>query len=324
MQAWSLSALTEGMMTARFAATTHEIVVDLPVPCDVHWITFHLRSSSFGAVYSFDARDRLSRVQWLAGVPCLVEIDTSRSPARLHVRATGPGFPPSVDVKAEMARQVRFMWGLDDDLAGFACSFAGDTVLGPLISKFGGLRLPRAPNLYECLLVAVLGQQVSVAAAQSIRRQMIERFGVQVESGQVPHRGYPSPQQLLDAGVDGLREVGVSRPKCRYLREIAARAVEGELDRERFESVDDEGAGALLMEIPGVGRWTAEIALMRGLGRLDVFPAGDLGLASAVRNQLELPARPSEPEIRALAGRWSPYRSYAAFYLWMSLAKGAL
>ena len=312
------------IMATQSSPTTHEVTVELPVPCDVHWIVFHLRSSSFGAVYSFDADDRLSRVQWLAGVPCFVETSTSRSPGRLSVRATAPSFPPGLNVEDELSRQLRFMWGLDDDLAGFSSCFAADSVLGPLVSRFYGLRLPKAPSLYECLLVAVVGQQVSVAAAQSIRRKMIERFGAEVEAGGVLRRGYPSAGQLLDAGEDGLRQAGVSRQKCRYLKEIARRAASGEFCPGRFQSLDDESARALLMEIPGIGRWTAEIALMRGLGRLDVFPAGDLGLASALRQQLALTARPSEPEIRSLAERWRPYRSYAAFYLWMTLAKGAL
>jgi DNA-3-methyladenine glycosylase II len=275
-------------------------------------------------VYSFEAAGQLSRVVPLSGIPCLVTIDTAQSPGRLLVRATGTGFPPGIDLAAELARLVRFLWGLDDDLEGFSAALKGDEVLGPLISRFGGLRLPRAASLYECLLVAVLGQQVSVSAAQAIRRRMIECSGASVDAGGVLRRGYPSPDQLLGAGEDGLRQAGVSRPKCRYLREIAARALQGDLDGARFESLDDEQAKSLLMEIPGVGRWTAEIALMRGLGRMDVFPAGDLGLARAVRERASLATTPDEAAIRALAERWRPYRSYAAFYLWMSLAKGAL
>ncbi len=311
------------IMATQSSPTTHEIRIKLPEPCDVCWTAFHLRNSSFGAVYSFEADDRLSRVQHLAGAPCFVETST-RSPGHLWVRATAPSFPPGLDVEQELSRQVRFMWGLDDDLAGFSSHFAADDVLGPLIARFQGLRLPKAPSLYECLLVAVIGQQVSVAAAQSIRRQLIERFGARVEAGGMVRRGYPSPEQLLGAGEEGLRHAGVSRQKCRYLQEIATRAVQGELEQGRFESLDDDGARELLMEIPGIGRWTAEIALMRGLGRSDVFPAGDLGLASALKQVLSLSVRPPESEMRSLAGRWQPYRSYAAFYLWMTMAKGAL
>ena len=303
---------------------THEIAIDLPKRCDAAWITFHLQNSSFGAVYSFEAAGRLSRVLWLSGVPCLVEIDTAQSPGQLLARATGTGFPSGTGVATEITRLVRFLWGLDDDLEGFGAALEGDGVLGPLISRFGGLRLPKAASLYECLLVAVLGQQVSLSAAQAIRHRMIDRSGASVEAGGVLRRGYPSPEQLLGAGEDGLRQAGVSRPKCRYLREIATRALQGDLDASRFESLDDERAKSLLMEIPGVGRWTAEIALMRGLGRMDVFPAGDLGLARAIRERASLATTPDEGAIRALADRWRPYRSYAAFYLWMSLAKGAL
>jgi DNA-3-methyladenine glycosylase II len=121
-----------------------------------------------------------------------------------------------------------------------------------------------------------------------------------------------------------LREQGLSRQKSTYLLEVANRAAAGELGRERFATLSDEDAIRRLCEIKGVGRWTAEIVLMRGLGRPDVFPAGDLGLQAALQELRGMRKRPSEKALRKIAERWAGWRSYAAFYLWMTLQSRAL
>jgi DNA-3-methyladenine glycosylase II len=182
--------------------------------------------------------------------------------------------------------------------------------------------------MYEALLVTVIGQQVSVQAAQSVRRRLIRNMGTRVTAGIDCGGGsyylYPTPQQLIEADESALREQGVSRQKSVYLLEIAERAAAGELDRAAFAALSDEDALDRLCKIRGVGRWTAEIALMRGLGRPDVFAAGDLGLQAAVQKLWGMRERPSEKTLRDMAERWSGWRSYAAFYLWMTLQCRAL
>jgi DNA-3-methyladenine glycosylase II len=135
---------------------------------------------------------------------------------------------------------------------------------------------------------------------------------------------YPTPQQLIKASELGLRDQGLSRQKSKYLLEIAHHATAGKLDREAFATLSDVDAIRRLCEIKGVGRWTAEIALMRGLGRDDVFAAGDLGLQVAVQELRGMRKRPSEKALRKIAERWKGWRSYAAFYLWMTLQSRAL
>ena len=135
---------------------------------------------------------------------------------------------------------------------------------------------------------------------------------------------YPSPQQLIEAGEGGLRAQGVSRQKAATLLGIARRTAEGELERSAWATLSDEEALKRLCEIKGVGRWTAEIVLMRGLGRPDIFPAGDLGLQAALQELWGLPERPSEKAAREIAERWAGWRSYAAFYLWMILQSRTL
>jgi 3-methyladenine DNA glycosylase/8-oxoguanine DNA glycosylase len=306
--------------------------IPLPGRFNVEWMLNHIRTSSYGVPYCFVGQLVLRRPLWLAGAPVVAEFDLSQVGTmglrlvrpRGHAAKRGKRKGALLD---ELTMQALFLWGLDD-AEDHHESMASDRDMAPLFERFGVLRIVRAPDLYEALLVAVIGQQVSVQAAQSIRRRLMRNMGTRVTvdnaSVQENYYLYPTAQQLIRAGELRLREQGLSRQKSRYLLEIANRAASGELDREAFATLSDEKALRRLCEIKGVGRWTAEIALMRGLGRNDVFAAGDLGLQVAVQELQGMRKRPSEKALRKMAERWKGWRSYAAFYLWMTLQSRAL
>jgi DNA-3-methyladenine glycosylase II len=307
--------------------------IHLPGRFNVEWMLNHIRTSSYGLPYHFVDQRVLHRPLWLAGAPVVVEFDLSRT-GRMEVHLvssrgrTGQPGKKKAAVLGELKKQTLFLWGLDDDAKGLHAAMASDRDMAPLVKRFGELRIVRAPDLYEALLVAVIGQQVSVRAAQSIRRRLMQKLGTRVTMDKAPGEEglffYPTARQLIKAGEFGLCEQGLSRQKSKYVLEIAHRAATGELDREAFTTLSDEDALRRLCEIKGVGRWTAEIALMRGLGRNDVFAAGDLGLQVAVQELRRMRNRPSEKALRKIAERWNGWRSYAAFYLWMTLQSRAL
>jgi len=309
------------------------MLIPLPGRFNVEWMLNHIRTSSYGLPYRFVSQRVLRRPLWLGGTPVVAEFDLSRAgtmglrlvPLRGH--AARPGKKRAA-LLHELTTQALFLWGLDDDAEDLYDSVASDRDMASLLERFGELRIVRAPDLYEALLVAVIGQQVSVRAAQSIRRRMMQNLGTRVTvdnvQGHEKYYLYPTARQLIKASELGLREQGLSRQKSTYLLEIAHRAATGELDREAFATLSDEEALKRLCEIKGVGRWTAEIALMRGLGRNDVFAAGDLGLQVAVQELRRMRKRPSEKALRKIAERWKGWRSYAAFYLWMTLQSRAL
>ncbi len=195
--------------------------------------------------------------------------------------------------------------------------------MAPLVRRCAGLRMIRTPDLYEALLIAVLGQQISVAAAESLRRRLTESLGDRVRADGVTYLGFPAARRLRGTAPRVLRAMGLSRQKVRYVLEIADRAAAGDLDPAVFDGLTDEEALERLVEIPGVGRWTAEIVLMRALGRPDIFPAGDLGLVVAVQRLQQRATRPEENELRAMAEQWKGWRSYGALYLWRSLGMRA-
>ncbi|MDR7435902.1 MAG: DNA-3-methyladenine glycosylase [Armatimonadota bacterium] len=297
------------------------MIIPLPEPFDTDKTLAFLRASSLRTPYRFFER-RVRRHLRVHDTALVVEFDFTK-PGRLRLKAfdrAGVAFPhPDW---TELQRISTFIWGLDDDLGRCYDILNKDSRLAQLVQRYAGLRMIRAPDLYEALLTAVLGQQVSVAAGAAIRRRFLEELGDRIVVDEEEYLNYPPPRRLLSVPPAKLLRCGISRQKARYLLEIAERAAAGALEESTFAGLSDEAAIAKLMEIPGVGRWTAEVVLMRGLGRLDVFPAADLGLIVAVQRLRRLKARPTEQVLRKIAERWKGWRSYAALYLWATLGGG--
>ena len=168
-----------------------------------------------------------------------------------------------------------------------------------------GYPLPRVREPgYETLLRTIVGQQVSVAAAAAVWRKLEAELGEGC-----------APEQLLARDFDALRACGLSRQKQGYARSLAELVTGGQIDLHALPE-DDEEAIALLTQVKGIGRWSAEIYLLFAEGRPDVWPAGDLAVQIEVGRILGLPERPSERQTRALAERWRPHRGAAAIMAW--------
>jgi DNA-3-methyladenine glycosylase II len=266
-----------------------------------------LEYSSRSLVFPEDG-DRLLRVWGAPEAPCVLAVEE----AGARWKVTGWG------IEGAAARTaVRALFSLDHPLEAFYQLARAERVLRTTPRRFRGLRLPRDANLYESLVHAILGQQLSVRAANTIKGRLIESANafVDVEGTAVPR--LPSPTEMDRLGPDGLRRIGASGAKARALLAIGKRWTEGALDDHRFtEGTSDEAIERLDAE-PGVGRWTAENALLRGVGRTDLFVAGDLGLRVALDRFGVLPRTAPEADARAWAERWYPgWGSYATLYLW--------
>ena len=172
-----------------------------------------------------------------------------------------------------------------------------------------GLDLPlrRRSDGFAAILDAIIGQQISIAAAGAIMARLSEA-------------GLTAPEAIRAAGEEGLRACGVSRPKIRYLLGIVA----GEPDWQALRKAPDAEVIATLTALPGIGQWTAEIYLAFALGRSDAFPAGDLALQESARLLYGLDERPSPKALLELAEPWRPWRAVAARALWAHyrVAKG--
>ena len=184
-----------------------------------------------------------------------------------------------------------------------------DPVLAGVVRSVGPFTLKPDPGGYEILVRSILSQQISVAAARTIRG----RLQTLLPAGKLTAKN-------IDALSDNeLQSVGVSRQKQTYLRHLTSCTLDGTINFRRIAKASDEDAVTELLEVKGIGRWTAQMFLMFSLGRIDVFAPDDLGLRNAIRKLYELPEKPSRSELEQHADRWRPYRTIASWYLWRSL-----
>ena len=223
--------------------------------------------------------------------------------------------------EGELARgQVEWMLGAGEDLGPFYLLARSDPALSGLVAQFPGLHLPRTATLFESLVLAVLGQQISASVARVMRMLIIERFGSSAEFGGATYYAFPEPEVLASSTVDELRSLKLTQRKAEYIRGIASTALEpswGEL----LELPEAEFVRRLTL-LRGVGKWTAQWALVRGLARPDALPLGDLALRRGVSRLYRGGEPVSDAEVEAIAEGWRPWRSYATAYLFAAMRSG--
>ena len=226
------------------------------------------------------------------------------------------GCPPA-RLQAVVER-VRRMFDLDADPQAIAGVLGADAGLRPLLQSRPGLRLPSAWDGFEVAVRAVVGQQVSVAAARTITSRIVQRFG-----GVLPpmpgaaglERLFPTPAQLADADLSGL---GLPPARAACVRAMAQALVEGRVDFDRSRTLEDTVARWTVL--PGIGPWTAHYIAMRALGHPDAFPVGDLVLQKQLACDEAAPPRLRAARLSQRAEAWRPWRAYAVIHAWRAAA----
>ena len=191
---------------------------------------------------------------------------------------------------------------------------ASDPVMAALVDAHGPLdvearRRGRPADAYGALVRSIVGQQLSTKAARAIYERLTALFDGRT----------PSAQELLSADAETIRAVGLSRAKVAYLRDLAARVLDGELELDRLSELSDEEVSAQLTAVKGLGQWTADMFLMFHLQRPDILPVGDQGIRNAVKVAYRLRKLPDPKRLEKIARPWRPYRTLACVYLWSSL-----
>jgi AraC family transcriptional regulator of adaptative response / DNA-3-methyladenine glycosylase II len=212
-----------------------------------------------------------------------------------------------------VVQRCRQLFDLDADPSAIAAILTTDHLLAPLIATRPGLRVPGTVNGFELAVRAIIGQQISVAGARALAGRLVTALGVPLEQpqGTLTHL-FPLPQVMAYAD---LQRLGLTNGRIKALQALAHAVAEEGLVLDR--TADREQTVARLLQLPGVGPWTASYIAMRALGDPDAFPVADLGLRRAFTQQ-EVGADP--PSIERHAEAWSPWRAYAAHHLWASLS----
>lgn len=255
---------------------------------------------------------KLTKAVALTDMPAVLEIHLLRQRAVCRVH----GLPrPSADAMQAAHAMVLRLLGLTGNVRGFEAQARRDSSLAPLVANRPGLHLPLTATVFDGLCWAILGQQINLAFACALRREILALAGERIGHLIV----HPTPRRLAALDVPTLRERRFSRSKAEYLLGTASAVVSGRIEPERFCEQSAVSVERELTRLRGIGTWTARYTMMRGVGFSDVAPIGDVALAAALAKLTGATRRPTPDEAEALMQRYSPYRSLATFHLWASL-----
>jgi DNA-3-methyladenine glycosylase II len=182
-----------------------------------------------------------------------------------------------------------------------------DAVLKPLIKQVGLCTLHVNPDHFDMLIRAIVSQQISTKAAEAISARLLaklKRF---------------QPKRILSASDDELREAGLSRSKRLAMRDLAEHCASGKVPLRRLAEMTNEEVIDSLVQVRGIGPWTAEMFMIFSLGRPDILPIGDYGLRAGVKRHYQLAELPKKDRLHEIGETWKPYRSIATWYIWRSL-----
>jgi DNA-3-methyladenine glycosylase II len=251
----------------------------------------------------------------LNGKPVEIAVTQIGSMAAPGLQASVTGVPFGPEVKSGVTEALNRMLGLQVDLKGFYRYAANDTRLAIFARRFRGLKPPRFPSLFEALVNGIACQQFSLASGIQLLNRLSENFGVSFKRAGIGARAFPRPEELATLKPELLRSLGFNRQKAGAIIELSRAIVAGNLDRDGFLSLDDGSAVEQLCRLNGVGRWTAEYVLLRGLGRLHIFPGDDVGARNTLQKWLGL-RKPLDYEgVRRLIAKWKPYAGLIYFHM---------
>ncbi len=290
----------------------------LPLPTNYRLqdiLSFHVRDT-LAVSESVEANQLRKGMVWHGSPACL---SLRFLPRWVEIELSIDDRPASFEVDELSALAVR-MLGLNQPIDVFEESVGQHSQLGALINKQSGLRVPVAPTAFEALSWAITGQQISVAAAISIRRKFIQLIGLQHSSGLYC---YPDARHVTGLSIDDLRDAGFSQSKAQTLLTVSQMMVSGELELNNVQKEPPiEQIRLQLMKIRGIGPWTANYALLRGYGWLDGSLHGD----AAVRRGLHLLLNAVEPmdenQTRQWLEKFAPWRALVAAHLWELVSSG--
>jgi DNA-3-methyladenine glycosylase II len=291
-------------------ASHKQLSIKAPAPFRLDLTVWALRRRPENRIDRWD--DSAYRRVLLLGdqtVPLSVTQGTQLEAPQLAVKFGG-GVPQNLASEA-----LDRLLGLSADLSGFAEMAAADALLDPLATRMRGLKPPRFPTIFEALVNAVACQQLSLAVGIQLLNRLTEGHGRVASEAPDGPRAFPGPEQLASIAPDVLRGHGFSFSKARTIVEIARAVVDGDLELDTLEQLDDAAAIEHLTRLHGIGRWSAEYVLLRGLGRLNVFPGDDVGAHNKLRRLFRTDTALDYDAVRELVSRWDPYAGLVYFHL---------
>ena len=256
-----------------------------------------------------------SRILLIQGAPLEIRVHSTGSVDSpvLHVLVQGSRL--SRRSEPEVRRTVITLLGAQLDLSPFYFLADRDRRLKRIVDQFRGMKPPCFPTVFEALINAVACQQLTLTVGIQLLNRLSALCGKEGTSGM---HAFPAPDKVLQISLDQMRALGFSFAKARAISEVACAANAGELEFGRLSQLSDEELRERLMALKGIGRWSAEYAMLRGLGRLSIFPSDDAGARNKLEALFGSGARMSYSEVGRRVARWRPFAGLVYFHLLLS------
>jgi DNA-3-methyladenine glycosylase II len=233
----------------------------------------------------------------------------------LHVKVSSPIL--KTDQEKILKRLIEKLLGIKTDLNEFYKFSARDKNLGPVVKKCMGFKPPQFVNAFEAAVNGICCQQLSLAVGIHLLNRLTRVCSEPVDNDDEMMYAFPEPAEMAELKVGRLLKLGFSQNKAKALIELARDITETKIDLDKIEALDDEAAIAELCKLQGIGRWTAEYVLLRGLGRIHIYPGNDIGLQNGLKRWLKLEGKVDYNIAREVMSDWRPYGGMVYFHMLM-------
>ncbi|MEA0553057.1 DNA-3-methyladenine glycosylase [Lysinibacillus irui] len=293
------------------------IVITLPDDFDKDANLGYLTREKNECMYAIE-NDVITKVIAIGEIRSLVQINVMNN-KQMNVHFLNDSRPIEKWKREEVVNYIYEWFDLNNDLTSFFEMAKTDPLLKMPAQKFYGLRVIGIPDLFEALCWGVLGQQINLSFAYSLKRQFVEKYGDSVEWNGKKYWVFPSYEQIAQLTPTDLADIKMTVKKSEYIIGIANLMADGALSREQLMNMSFKDAEKSLLKIRGIGPWTANYVLMRCLRFQTAFPIDDVGLINSIKLIRNMDRKPTKDEIVELSCPWKNWESYATFYLWRVL-----
>jgi DNA-3-methyladenine glycosylase II len=227
--------------------------------------------------------------------------------------------------KQTAAQTIQFIFNLNFDLCAFYKDVENDHTLSQITRQLYGLKNPTTPTVFESLVNSIVEQQISIKVARTLEERWAKKFGARLDIDGESYFAFPTPKDIAGASIAEIQQVGLSQRKAEYIQNAAHLILEGKLDLEGMKNNGNpEQIIAELDEIKGIGVWTAELTMLRGMQRLDALPADDFGIRRVISKYYCSGSPIKTAEARKIAEAWGRWKGLAAYYLIVAEVRGVV
>jgi DNA-3-methyladenine glycosylase II len=255
------------------------------------------------------------RILVIDGQPLAVTVTQIGTPENSHLKIVVTGDKANSDTKPKVRSALERLLGIQVDLQKFYEFSENHPELNILVTNFRGAKPPRFPTLFEPLVNAIACQQLSLDVGIKLLNRLSQNYGQTYQTEAGVFHAFPRPEDLVDADLEEFRKMGFSYRKGEYVLNLARLMVEGQLNLDQIEGLSDRSAIEQLCQIKGVGRWTSEYFLLRGLGRTHLFPGDDVGARNHLERWLGIPERLNYDGVKTTLTDWQEYGGLLYFHL---------